>query len=351
MALLIVDPIAFRGGSKVATETLLSLLPAEGARVLTRDSDSWRAQTCRRLWLPTWLQGREQGWRYLLKQGVILLQILWQARGGVTALVGASGPGVDLAVHWAARLLGRPAVQFVHGPVGCSGVARRALARVDRLFYLESARPSLERLLGRPLPAHWHPFQNGLSQRQWPSPSSGQGMLWAASLLRWKGLDLMLDAHRQLRDPLPLHVCYLTPKETGQPVSTIDPTQPGIHWYCAPRNLDIIRAHCSVFISTSQREPFGLSLLEAMAAGLCVVLPRDGAYWDRELEEGVHCIKYEADSPDDLARVIGALSADPQQARLIGERAARLARERYRAEQTWQAPCRYLLRLMERGLA
>lgn len=345
MALLIVDPIAFRGGSKVATETLLSLLPTEGARVLTRDRDSWHAQACRRLWLPRWLQGREQGWGYLLKQGVILLQILGHGRG-VSALIGASGPGVDLAVHWAARLLRVPVVQFVHGPVGTSGVARRALARVDRLFYLESARASLERLLDHPLPAHWQPFQNGLSQRSWPTLSMGQGVLWAASLLRWKGLELMLDAHRQMHEPQPLHVCYLTPKETGQPVSKIAPGQRGVHWYSAPRDLDAIRSRCSVFVSTSHQEPFGLSLLEAMAAGLCVVLPRDGAYWDRELKEGVHCVKYEPGSCADLARVLDTLCRDPKRVRSLGEAAARLASERYRAELTWQAPRQYLLGLI-----
>ncbi|MGL5496579.1 MAG: hypothetical protein ACRDCQ_06320, partial [Aeromonas sobria] len=53
---LIVDPIAFRGGSKVATEVVLAELskrmPAMTCHVMTEDADSWPHCPHHRLWIP-----------------------------------------------------------------------------------------------------------------------------------------------------------------------------------------------------------------------------------------------------------------------------------------------------------
>ncbi|PJG60140.1 glycosyl transferase, partial [Aeromonas cavernicola] len=258
--LLIVDPIPFRGGSKIATEAMLAELhqrmPHAELHVVTQDGDSWPLCQHHVLGLPRLLQGRESGVGYLLSQSWQTLLILWWAwrLGRVTCLLAASGPGVDLCCYWAARLLRLPVVQLIHGPVYCSGLSARALWQATRVFYLESCRPSLNAILERlgkdDFPNSWQPFRNGLSEAVWPRQGEGgSGILWAASLLRWKGLETMLAAHQQMGHLRPiLTVCYLLPKGIALPCSTPQPELPDTRWYQAPADLDMIRSHCGIFV-------------------------------------------------------------------------------------------------------
>ncbi|MGL4418260.1 MAG: glycosyltransferase, partial [Plesiomonas shigelloides] len=105
-------------------------------------------------------------------------------------------------------------------------------------------------------------------------------------------------------------------------------------WHEAPADLDAIRRSCSVFVSTSEREPFGLSVLEALAAGLCVLIPQDGAFWDQQLEHGVSCIKYRPMDAEDLALQLQTLALSPAQIQAIGLRGQSRAAA-FRAEQTY----------------
>ncbi len=68
-----------------------------------------------------------------------------------------------------------------------------------------------------------------------------------------------------------------------------------------------------------------------MAAGHCVLIPADGAYWDRTLKDGVDCIKYAADDTADLSVKLLALSRNMESIRKVGAAAARVA-QGYRAE-------------------
>jgi len=346
--LVLVDPIPFRGGSKVATEAMLEALsdrmPAMEHHVLTADHGSWPACRHHNLRVPALLRGRESGIGYLLKQGWQTLMILWLIwrLGEVRGLLAASGPGVDLCCYWAARFAGIPVVQLIHGPVGGSRLSARALWRASQVFYLEAARPSLLALMAhlgqQDIPVHWQPFINGLREADWPTATSGgTGILWAASLLKWKGLETMLAAHQQLAEPrVPLTVCYLQPRNILQPCSEPRPDLPDTRWHENPGNLDEIRTDSGIFVSTSHQEPFGLSILEAMAAGLCVVIPSDGAWWDRHLVEGVHCFKYQPNDPDDLARVLSELSDAPEAAGEVGNASRLHAMTHYHAADAYR---------------
>ena len=77
-------------------------------------------------------------------------------------------------------------------------------------------------------------------------------------------------------------------------------------------------------VPVSLREYLGF--LEGMAAGQCVVIPADGAYWDRVLEHGVNCVKYKPDDADSLARVIEVLSRNLEVVERIGNNGRELAR-------------------------
>ncbi len=71
---------------------------------------------------PAWLAQQEQGIAYFIRHFIILLNILWLRLrfGHFDMALGASGPGVDLALYLARPLLNWKVVQLVHGPVACS---------------------------------------------------------------------------------------------------------------------------------------------------------------------------------------------------------------------------------------
>jgi glycosyltransferase involved in cell wall biosynthesis len=110
---------------------------------------------------------------------------------------------------------------------------------------------------------------------------------------------------------------------------------PGVTWRRQPDNLDQVRAGCNIFVSTSSKEPFGLSILESLAAGLCVVIPQDSAYWDRQLINNINCIKYIPGSAESLAKAIQTLLDHPSRIRRIGTAGSFFA-EHYRAESCYQ---------------
>ena len=85
----------------------------------------------------------------------------------------------------------------------------------------------------------------------------------------------------------------------------------------------------------SKNEPFGLSTLESMAAGLAILIPADGAYWDRQLQDRQDCLKYRADDPTDLALKILYLKQNPEVVCALG-RAAQLRASEYRSDRVYR---------------
>lgn len=351
--LFIVDPIAFNGGSKVATENILRLLNGDRNRitVLSADSDSWQWPGLQRLRLyqPRWLSRREQGLLYFLRHALIALQILWVRLrcGRVDTVLGASGPGVDLALYLLKPVLKFQLLQLVHGPVARSRTIARCLLYADEVHYLASAADSLNTTLTTLQPGMdistlptFHLMRNGLSSHAWPQPCQTERpvVFWAASLLKWKGLETLLTAllrFDQTTRPQ-TEICYIRPKDIALPISQAPIKIAGVHWHKQPDDLDRLRASANIFVSTSHSEPFGLSILEAMAAGHCILIPADGAYWDSQLENGVHCIKYRPGDDADLAAKLACLCRNFALVLSLGA-AARKVAQHYRADRQYRA--------------
>jgi len=349
--LVVIDPTAFSGGSKIATESILRLLDCDKIRitVLSADPDSWQWPQLTRvhLYQPKWLAKKEQGIAYFLRHFFIAVNLLITIGrfGRVDIALGASGPGVDLALYLLKPLLGIKVIQLIHGPVARSRSIARSLLAADKVYYLATSCASLLNCLAcirepaiTRLPEQFHIMHNGLSEQRWPTPCQTQypTVFWAASLLKWKGLETLLAALQTLpveKRPI-THICYIRPKDTQLPSSQPPTNMDKVHCYEDPANMDKIRASANIFVSTSKNEPFGLSILEAMAAGHCVLIPADGAYWDRILTNNVNCIKYQADNSDCLMQKLQLLSNDMQQVRQIGEQAAKIAKG-YRAEKQY----------------
>lgn len=348
--ILVLDPTAFPGGSKVATETALSLLDGQQQRVsvLTANSASWSNPQLNitGFYQFSWLAQQDQGMAFFLRHAYLAAVIIWARLrlGRIDLAVGASGPGVDLALYLLKPLLRFPILQLIHGPVAASRTLARCLLQADRVHYLNSSRRSLlealqrlqpaEQPLPESLPAHFIELHNGLATDQWPSPCQHltPQIFWAASLLKWKGLDTLLAALQHLPQRPETDICYIRPQQTALPITQAPVKLAKVRWHENPEDLDRIRSQCSIFISTSHQEPFGLSILEALAAGLCVVIPNDGAYWSQHLIDGQHCLMYQPGDEHDLAEKITALSADIERLRRLGMNGRALA-EQYRAEQ------------------
>ncbi|ASP39657.1 hypothetical protein CHH28_13680 [Bacterioplanes sanyensis] len=346
---LVLDPTAFAGGSKVATDTALGLLDRQRTRVtvLTSSPQAWHSEHAQviRLKQPSWLASRDHGTgffaRHLYLAGLVLFTRL--RCGRIDTAIGASGPGVDLALYLLKPLLGFRLLQLVHGPVATSRTLGRCLLQANSVHYLTSATQSMlsairryQPSFGDSLPNHCQPLKNGIAQSAWPQPCQYQQpvVFWAASLLKWKGLNTLVAALRQCdsQQRPPAHICFIRPQQTSLPISQAPVQLGNVQWHEDPDELDAIRAQCNIFVSTSDKEPFGLSILEALAAGHCVVIPDDGAYWSQHLVDGEHCLLYPPGDSAALAELLQRLSLDMETVRRIGSAAQSLA-QHYRAEQ------------------
>jgi Glycosyltransferase len=83
-----------------------------------------------------------------------------------------------------------------------------------------------------------------------------------------------------------------------------------------------------VFVSASETESFGLSIVEAMASGTAVVATRtEGA--QEVLEDQVTGVLIDIGNVDELAEAIVGLLKDPDRRRSISERSQGVAQSRF----------------------
>ncbi|NVC63867.1 glycosyltransferase family 4 protein [Vibrio sp. 05-20-BW147] len=361
--ILIFDPIGYMGGSKIATLEMLQVGQNQPMHfyIISANPDNWREQgnNCTIFKLPTMaFLISEQGWKYWAMQGfyLLMLMIIALRLPKIHQLMGISGPGVDMPLYLYKSLFDTPIVQVIHGNVARSRSIGYCLSIAEKVFYLPCTKKSLFGALCRYYEKqpnirsnsemaqalferhNFIAFTNGLSQEKWPTPCNPNGskLFWAASLLKWKGLDLFVEALKIQPQDLHAHICYIQPQQTQLPVSEPDRSLPYSHWYQQPSNLDEIRARCSIFVSTSHNEPFGLSILEALAAGMAVIIPDDGAFWAEKLVDGEHCLKYQPNSARDLRLKIERLLASPATRKRLSQNAKNLARL-YRSELCYKA--------------
>ncbi len=272
-----------------------------------------------------------------------------------------------MPIYFLGKLLSKQIIQLIHGPVGNSRSIGYCLSNADHVFYLQSARPSMLTALNTYYQAkfrnidasslsswvashsNYHVFVNGISQQNWPTRCQMvlPTIFWCASLLKWKGLDKLITAAKLIHPTHPLiaNVCFIRPKDISLPVSQAPQNISHFRWYEDPECLDDIRSKSNIFISTSTNEPFGLSILEALAAGMCVILPDDDSYWSKTLTDFQQCIKYKAEDPVSLCTAIYLLLNDRNMMEQLSQNALQVALE-YQAESRYlaiahciEAPC------------
>lgn len=309
---LVIDPITMKGGSKVATlDALQSWSGMNTLQVLTSTPDAWPgAQIVNQTWIPR--SEHPLGLAYyaqLIWHALLVSWALIWTRPSI--VVGASTPHVDAGAMFAAKLFGKRYVQFVHGPAPDTKLTRIGLRWAQQVFALKTVELAQQ-------PDALVRFNNGINAKKIsPITPDAQGILWAASNMPWKRLDVMIQASQNLDSPITI-ACLPVNEDDKERL----PMQlPKAQWAFDPPNLDALRRQRSIFVSTSEREPFGLSILEAMTAGLCPVIPADGAYWDQHLKDGEHCLNYTLGDPDSLEKTLQRALANPEHTHTIGNNA------------------------------
>lgn len=365
---LIFDPITFKGGSKLATAEILRLCKTNSNHfvIATVQPTFWKNSRLAQshsveivtLALSKGLAKQHYGILYWLNQfytSLLLLCLLVKYRD-ISRAIGASGPGMDMALYLVNIFKHFELIQFVHGPVGNSRSIGYCLTRADKVFHLPSSKPSMAIALDTYLKhktgiedcqalielyltsSSYHEFVNGLTEDNWPTRSQTHFPVcyWAASLLKWKGLDTFVDALKDAAKlkSLAANICFIRPVDTSIPVSTAPISMQHVNWYQDPPDLDSIRSQSNIFVSTSQNEPFGLSILEALAAGMCVIIPQDGSYWDERLIHNKNCIKYLPNNPHSLCDALLYAAKDTDNFHQCIKNGLKVAQE-YKAEKCY----------------
>lgn len=349
---LIYDPVPFKGGSKKVMKTIIAELPSNiEVWVISNDIDSWCNKVDNVNFLPLFsprsLQNKTTGIFYFIKHFIYLFSLIinMMKLKRFSKIIGFSGPCVDFSLYILTAIINIDIIQLIQGDIANSKVAGFGLIRAKQVFYLPSTYASISHVFQSHYPNEkmtknkFIPFINGINcSTIKPKQSSNKnsdkiGFLWAASLLKWKRVEVFIAAMTKLNstakdiDKYFSSVCYIEPQTDAYvDVANLDKVD-NIHWYADPKNLNDIRAKSSIFISTSKDEPFGLSILESMAAGLAIVIPADNAYWDQHLTDGVDCIKYDPNSSDSLVQALSLLLEKPTFLLQIAKQAQRSAQQ------------------------
>jgi glycosyltransferase involved in cell wall biosynthesis len=161
------------------------------------------------------------------------------------------------------------------------------------------------------------PFGAIAHHRPVPNPSAPLELLTVARLFPVKGLDLYLRALAQLSD-LPLRARIVgSGSETyrQQLLALVNELGLGdrveLSGAIDPEAIATTYATADLFVLPSRHEPFGIVLIEAMAAGLPIVATEvDGI--PQVVEAGVSALLVPPEDVDRLAIALRTLATDPQ---------------------------------------
>lgn len=349
---LIYDPVPFRNGSKTVMKTIVSELPSSiDVWVISNDEKSWRDSNVHfvQLFSPPFLQNKTTGVLYFIKHFIYLFSLIsnMMKLKRFRKVIGLSGPCVDLSLYLLSELVHIKIIQLIHGGIANSRVTDFGLKRANQIFYLPSTYHSILQGLKSQNNDNYTenkkviPFVNGIigSTSKLKENNDQIGFLSAASLLKWKHLELFIDAVSKLNNTYEItykntnkysaRVCYIQPQSDAYLNIYILNKVNNIYRETDLENSNSNSANSSIFISTSKGKPFGLSILESMATGLVIIIPADNAYWDQHLTDGYDCIKYAPNNRESLSKALARLVNDPTLLLKISHQAKLSAQQYY----------------------
>jgi glycosyltransferase involved in cell wall biosynthesis len=166
------------------------------------------------------------------------------------------------------------------------GLARRFAVRVIAISAAVAAQldpRNVVVLFDEPDPAEFHPGRAGQFRLQVGIPDDVPLVGTAGRIDTWKGIDVLLDAVPSMQAARPdLQVVIagslVQNKEaySGRLAARVA-TMPGVHWLGPRTDMADLMADLDIFVLPStQPEPFGLVLVEALASGVPVVATAAG---------------------------------------------------------------------------
>ena len=336
--LLVHDESPGLGGSITSLGALVPFLRRAGWRVevAAMQPDGWKGEGIE----PHLLRRRGErinGAAYFAREALRALDLgVLCRRLGPDVVLANNGPTANLATHLAGRALGLPVAQYVRGPFPPTGLAGKVLRGAAAIFTVGN---ECSRDVAATGAVRVEQVEEGLAPDRWPASRSpvSRDWLWNSALVDWKGLPLLLEAYRAVGEGAPaLQACYAA-HPAGHPDAVSPPAEMprGVRLRRSPVDLDQIRARCLVYVHTALRpEPFGRSLLEAMAAGLCPIVP-DAGTPGRLVRHEENGLVYPAGSVEGLTAALRRAAADPELCRRLGSRSALDARD-YRSDRVFQ---------------
>lgn len=325
------------GGSITSMGALAPFLRQQGWRVevTALQGEGWAGEGIDPCLLPRRGE-RITGAGYFAREAARALDLVAACRRiRPDVLLANNGPTANLSTHLAGAWLGIPVAQYVRGPFPPSRLSSRILRRSAAVLTVGEECTGSAGLCGI-VPAQ---VEEGLDPARWPRrrEAGSRDWLWSSALVAWKGLPLLLEAYATLGTAAPaLQLCWAG-LPAGHPDAVAPPERvpPGVNLRRAPPDLDALRSRCLLYVHTALRpEPFGRSVLEAMAAGLCPVVP-DAGTPGRLVRHEANGLVYRAGSPTELAATLRRAAADPGLCERLGAQAARDAAA-YRSDRVFQ---------------
>jgi glycosyltransferase involved in cell wall biosynthesis len=109
----------------------------------------------------------------------------------------------------------------------------------------------------------------------------------------------------------------------------------------APHQVPSLLANCDLHVTTSEKETFGLTVLEAFAAGIPVLAPRKGGVTEN-IQEGENGLLYHPGNQADFIKQLQCLIQDP----LLRERMGQKGKKNM-MEYTWDYTVKNLVEIWE----
>ena len=303
MRVLVEDASPGLGGALTSLAALTDVLGQRGHQVRVLASSKAAAATCG---LDARALDDGEG-TFATRVGRRVVSLLREAhRFKPDVILANNAPAPNLAAAIVARALDIPRVQYVRGAFHHGHLARSVLADAAAIFVVG-------REVHIKLPQATR-VSEGLSRAQWPSPrtSSTSRRFWCSALTPWKGISLLQRALHEAPGA-GADVCAADLLAWGSPDAIDAPWAPGceVHRNASQDVIDQLRARCGVYVHTAlQPEPFGRSVLESMAAGLCPVVPDEGGPSELVLHQ-VSGLHYQARSHESLVQALKQLDASP----------------------------------------
>ena len=190
---------------------------------------------------------------------------------------------------------------------------------------------------------------SGILRQRIGVPSDVPIIAWLGRIHPIKRLDLLTEAFRQVHEHIPAHLVIAGPDESGQRQSLealLSGISSAVHWLGELNEAQKreLLSDANVLVLCSNSESFGMSVLEALAAGTPVVVTRTCPW---QAVESAGCGFWVEHDAQAIARALLNILSDPTLAAAMGKKAQQLVRSNY----SWDAAALKMVQYYSQSIA